>query len=79
MDRQERLHRRRELYRLKRAEETPQEREVRLARREKERVRRATLSAERRQSILDLRNISYLHTYGWFLSVKHRPQKFHVQ
>ena len=59
MDRQERLRRRRELYRPRRAEETPQEREVRLARRrERERVRRATLSAERRQSILDQRGVS---------------------
>ena len=33
MDRDEILRRRRELYRLRRAEETPQEREVRLARR----------------------------------------------
>ena len=64
MDRQERLRRRRELYRLsRRAEETPQEREVRLARRrERERVRRATLSAERRQSILDQRRERYQHS-----------------
>ena len=63
MDRQERLRRRRELYRLRRAEETPQEREVRLARRrERERVRRATLSVERRQSILDQRRERYQHS-----------------
>ena len=41
------------MYRLRRAEETPQEREVRLSRRrERERV---TLSAENRQSLLDQR------------------------
>ena len=63
MDRQERLRRRRELYRLRRAEEIPQEREVRLARRrERERVRRATLSAEHRQSILDQRRERYQHS-----------------
>ena len=44
------------MYRLRRAEETPQEREVRLSqRREKERARRATLSVEHRQSLLDQR------------------------
>ena len=63
MDREERLRRRRELYRLRRAEETPQEREVRLARRrERERVRRATLSAEQRQSIQDQRRERYHHS-----------------
>ena len=63
MDREERLHRRRELYRLRRAEETPQEREVRLARRrERERVRCATLSAEQRQSIQDQRKERYHHS-----------------
>ena len=65
MDREERLRRRRELYRLRRAEETPQEREVRLARRrERERVRRATLSAEQRQSIQDQRRERYHHSHN---------------
>ena len=53
MDREARLHRRQELFR--RAEETPQEREIRLdRRREREQVRCATLSAELTQSILVL-------------------------
>ena len=63
MNREERLRRRRELYRLRRDEETPQEREIRLAtRRERERMRRANLSAERRQCILDQRRERYQHT-----------------
>ena len=52
MNREGRLHRRQELYRLRITEETPQEREARLAtRKEREQVRHATLLAECRQGI----------------------------
>jgi len=64
MNREERLHRR-ELYRIRRAEETPQDREVRLARRrERDRARCTTLSAERRQAIIDQRRKRFQHTHS---------------
>ena len=46
MDRQERLRRKRELYRLRQVEETPQEREVRLADKTCYHVQSTKLSAQ---------------------------------
>ena len=52
MEREERLRRRRELYRLSRDAETAEQREVRLAaRRERERRGRATMTPEDRQAL----------------------------
>ena len=62
MNKKENLRRRRELYRLRKAEETPEERERRLARRrERDRARHAMVSVEQRQSILQLRREGHAH------------------
>ena len=53
MNREERLHRKKELYRLRRERDTTEEREERLARqREYMRHRRAVLTEQRRDRIL---------------------------
>ena len=64
MNRQDRLQRRRELYRRRMAAETPQERESRLARRrDRDRARRASLSREQRQCVLQERRERYLRQH----------------
>ena len=62
-EREERLRRRRELYRLRRSTETPEQRELRLAaRREQERRRRATMTSEDRQALTQRRRGTILQT-----------------
>ena len=63
MEREEGLRRRRELYRLKRSTETPEQREARLtAQRERERRQCAALTSEDRQALTQQRRERYNNT-----------------